>query len=116
LRSCICKLVKRAYYKMYDFECSDVHKKLTRDEYAQVFGKIIMLQSAKVEGVKGKSVDKADVVVSIKGVLVPAAKSINLDVQDPWRFEKGKWCHVFEVKGKPVKSLPTTVDLPKKRR
>jgi len=112
--------VKRSFYKMYDFECGDVHKKLTRDEYAQVFGKILMLHDAKVVGVKGVDGSKAKVVVAVKGVLVPAAKSIRVDVQDPWRMEGGEWCHEFEVKGKPVKSMPaiptTTVDLPKKRR
>ena len=108
--------VKRLYYKMYDFECADAHKKFTRDEYVQVFGKILMLNDARVKDIRSEGRDEAEVVVAIKGVIVPAAKSIALDVQDPWKFEGGGWCHVFNVKGKPAKSLPTTVDLPKKRR
>jgi len=113
--------VKRSFYKMYDFECSNVHKKLTRDEYAQVFGKVIMLQDAKVKKVRGVDDKSAKVVVGVKGVLVPAAKSIKLDVQDPWKIENGRWCHVFEVKGKPVSSMPAMgvppkVDVPKKGR
>ena len=100
--------VKRSFYKMYDYECSDVHKKLTRDEYAQVFGKIIMLSEAKVEGVKGESEEKAKVKVLVKGILVPAAQKILLPVYDPWKMENGKWCHIFPVKGKPA-SLPPTL-------
>ena len=98
--------VKRTFYKMYDFECSETHKKLTRDEYNQMFGSVLMLNEAKVKGVKGEAKDKAKVVVGIKGALVPAAKSISLNIEDPWRMEKGHWCHVFPVKGKPVTKLP----------
>jgi hypothetical protein len=108
--------VKRIYYKMYDFECSDVHKKLTRDEYVQMFGKVLMLNEAKVKGVRGEGKDSARVVVGVKGVIVPAAKSISLDIQDPWRLEKNGWCHIFEVKGKPLNKLPVMVDEPNKRR
>ncbi len=99
--------VKREYYKMYDFECPEVRKKLTRDEYAQTFGRIVMLSTAKVEKVEKAEDNKAKVVVNLQGVIVPAAKKFTLPVRDPWRFDNNTWCHEFPTAKKPAQLPPS---------